>query len=138
LVVLGLSPEIGIDMVNIRELRVGNLVLYRGEEMLVCDIIGTAGQSLVLVASPEVQGGYFQETDPERVFPTPLTTKWLVKLGFFPDNQDCDVYQHENRHHIYVLENKMAYRVPGTTLLDIGHVHQLQNLYFALTGEELL
>ena len=68
------------------------------------------------------------------VEPIPLTEEWLVKFGF--DNLGAYGWgigyfhiRFRNIHKFYfLLENR---------LVRIKYVHQLQNLYFALTNEEL-
>jgi len=65
--------------------------------------------------------------------PIPLTEQWLVKLGFVKDIYDD-----------WVCKGVFGPFINGKFDLDrkgrttpIKSVHQLQNLYFALTGEEL-
>ena len=76
--------------------------------------------------------------------PIPLTEEWLLKFGFekrgyvkFLGN----AYQRFvlGRNGIYSI-NEIAYiyEVCDHDLCEIRYVHQLQNLYFALTGEELI
>jgi hypothetical protein len=70
----------------------------------------------------------------------PLTEEWLLKFGFKHDYEEY--YEIENQEH----EFRIAKTIDGF-ILAIGseyhvgqkfeHVHQLQNLCFALTGEEL-
>jgi len=64
-------------------------------------------------------------------YPIPINAEWLLKFGFekalngwwCPDE---------------VVSYKEGYAGFGTnTYTQIKHVHQLQNLYFALTGKEL-
>jgi hypothetical protein len=72
--------------------------------------------------------------------PIQLTEEWLLKFGFnkvsdiweFWKNSGWDLRQHK-------LENKWWLFYIGQDLdcVRIDYVHQLQNLYFALTGEEL-
>ena len=72
--------------------------------------------------------------------PIPLTEEWLLKFGFnkvsdiweFWKNSGWDLRQHK-------LENKWWLFYVGQDLdcVRIDYVNQLQNLYFALTGEEL-
>jgi len=88
--------------------------------------------------------------------PIPLTEKWLSKFGF-------KKYNFTNKENGYIIENKEASKSiyirtfiePNTTnffnvfnrsecertklqfIKSIKYVHQLQNLYFALTGQEL-
>lgn len=83
--------------------------------------------------------------------PIPLTEEWLVKFGFIADNygvfyktKDCS----NNSNSIIDLWAKKCLveqfdisigQEFGDThnLCFIKYVHQLQNIYFALTGEEL-
>jgi hypothetical protein len=70
----------------------------------------------------------------------PLTEEWLLKFGFekvedinkdtYPDYKIKGMLIHSNVHGNYVLGNY-------SPICFIKYVHQLQNLYFALTGEEL-
>ena len=75
--------------------------------------------------------------------PIPLTEEWLLKFGFEEQGKSIifsiehqgmklviDIYQGLNNIHL-VFENMSA------PLIKIKYVHQLQNLFFALTGEEL-
>lgn len=69
--------------------------------------------------------------------PIPLTEEWLVKFGFERSglyNLRNDVYIYDE----YGLTNTgFEYRYNYSSI-TIKYVHQLQNLYFALTGEELI
>jgi len=67
--------------------------------------------------------------------PIPLTEEWLLKLGF-----ESNAYQDRYENKVIHIEcNKLR----GATELwidrmpHIKHVHQLQNLYHAITGQEL-
>ena len=66
--------------------------------------------------------------------PIPLTEEWLIKFGF--DNSLVkDIFLALGYNVIYD-EGKYYFRYYGLTV-EVKHVHQLQNLYFALTNEEL-
>ena len=74
--------------------------------------------------------------------PIPLTEDWLIKFGF--EKTDMDFYN-------ITLPDKYKVYLSCTMILgrfevcqssygfcvDCKYVHQLQNLYFALTGKEL-
>ena len=69
--------------------------------------------------------------------PIPLTEEWLVKFGFeialngyWNKKEDFMVELHNEGIEIIVDAERIR-------LFHITYVHQLQNLYFALTGEEL-
>lgn len=73
--------------------------------------------------------------------PIPLTEEWLLKFGFeklcstekgFKQN----VYSMRNPS-LQIYELSKGYGVSFWIGNELKHVHQLQNLYFALTGEEL-
>lgn len=71
------------------------------------------------------------------LLPIPLTKEWLLKLGIIYD-EFHDLFQiggydidcGDNYCHFYFNEYGDWYK-------EIKYVHQLQNLYFALTQEEL-
>ena len=85
--------------------------------------------------------------DYENLVPISLTEHWLLKAGFEKDDsgvdmfdQDyCEWYQKEfpligllcqSSDKSYIFDE-------NTDTLRLKYVHQLQNLYFALTGQEL-
>jgi hypothetical protein len=77
--------------------------------------------------------------------PIPLTEKWLLKFGFYEttkENYVSGLYTLNKPDGFYINKETMCYceiDYEGTTndRIKIQYVHQLQNLYFALTGEEL-
>lgn len=70
--------------------------------------------------------------------PIPLTEEWLLKFGF---EHYCLNFLKRGNVDFYVwgsLKDNTKFEIKALdTLIGIKHVHQLQNLYFALTGEEL-
>lgn len=67
--------------------------------------------------------------------PIPLTEEWLLKFGGIIKP---DAVLFNGVHFLY--EDGIVYfesENNGRSNTEIKHVHQLQNLYFALTGEEL-
>ena len=62
--------------------------------------------------------------------PIPLTEEWLLKFGFEKAYETC--YQYKD----FILNDKFIMMDIDITV-QLKYVHQLQNLYFALTGEEL-
>ena len=65
--------------------------------------------------------------------PIPLTEEWLLKFGFERKiGWDDLIYYAKNNVDLYEFLSGYEY-----CDFHIKHVHQLQNLYFALTGEEL-
>lgn len=98
-------------------------------------------------------GGKSHECTWDQCKPIPLTEKWLIKFGFkkkklyndfwFELNvrkwhfitNDSQYYKNKNKWFIG-FEEKIGYD-SYNFVKDCNTVHQLQNLYFALTGKEL-
>ncbi len=79
------------------------------------------------------------ETKPEQYSPIPLTSDILDKCGFV---KEYDVYSKSAFEIANVTDgngNKSFVLLNGKNPASVCfyHLHQLQNLYFALTGEEL-
>jgi hypothetical protein len=81
--------------------------------------------------------------------PIPLTEEWILKFGFDKDsdNDYCFKGFHlEDRNidtflpveKILKLKDNFGCWYVGAYLRELKYVHQLQNLYFALTNEELI
>ena len=86
---------------------------------------------------------------PDAMESIPLTEEWLLKFGFIGKTDSMgdrryyvDCYQHEI---MYIFENGDFYGgylndnmvMNSEGVCGIKHVHQLQNLFYALMGEEL-
>jgi len=77
--------------------------------------------------------------------PIPLTKEWLLKFGFKKSSLIGfdGGWQHSNDSKYYIQQMSNAITIHLITeesvalLTGFHFVHQLQNLYFALTGEEL-
>jgi hypothetical protein len=74
--------------------------------------------------------------------PIPLTEEWLLEFGFekeYINQTGCDFFRF-GEHEIFYYPEKKEFKYDMLILSDgvnIKHIHQLQNLYFALAGEEL-
>ena len=87
----------------------------------------------------------------EKLFkPIPLTEEWLVRFGYRKNSHGhydmgfglMRVIKHNKNLHVYsngfrTWSNEDILGGFSWGKTRIGYVHQLQNLYFALTGEEL-
>lgn len=112
-----------------RELRIGNYVKYK------C-CVGDLHESQV----DEIKrngfawcGGWMAKE------PILLTEEWMVKFGFeskgiikIGEEKDGEIYWYKNQLHISDMRDSSY-----SFVSKCEYVHQLQNLYFALTGEEL-
>lgn len=117
------------------ELRIGNYIHYK-----------TDGTDSVI----EFENFEFISRLPQLVNdlfnPIPLTEEWLLKFGFDKIENGFKQYWDLNGFQIEIHGDKFPVRIWGGESAPhltqfIGHktkhVHQLQNLYFALSGEEL-
>ena len=84
------------------------------------------------------RGSEIDNCEIDKYKPIPLTEEWLLNFGF--DNKEGTRYYHNNFNRLYcdVSNRIMKYFGNANGLLkETEYVHQIQNLYFALTGEEL-
>ncbi len=99
---------------NINELRIGNFIYLYNELITITAIC------------------YSFEDINKGITPILITEEWLLKFGFkslfngagYVKNNTEIGYNHNG---FYIIASG----------LEIKYIHQLQNLYFALTGEEL-
>ena len=125
------------------ELRIGNLIehnYFSSPPVTITGLKKDKGTDLVYISDPT-----FNTINIEQVKPIPLTEEWLVKFGFkFTDEFDFNLkglsldggvchFSFDMFRGLYNIENCDFVELPTF----VKHVHQLQNLYFALTGEEL-
>jgi len=110
-------------MIQASELRIGNLI----NEALCGEIIVTPS-----VLQDLLNGA-------ENYEPVQLTGEWLLKFGFEKDNDNvlklgnCFYWLHNGAVGIFQIAIGYAPVINS----PCNYVHQLQNLYFALTGVEL-
>jgi hypothetical protein len=124
------------------DLRIGNLVMDNAKVKIV-----TSGMISNWDIIKKDYGGYK---------PIPLTEEWLVRFGFEKNKENrwmteksryalfyFEYYATGEEHCMWRIEyrdtdyGKNEYKDCQQFGDRIKHVHQLQNLYFALTGEEL-
>jgi len=138
-------------MIESKDLRIGNLV---NEEVLGdCQVSGISKETVwVEVKNIKSNGSHnLREFHININFlkPIPLTEEWLLKFGFSKNENDVlqiettlmplsitlsDNYPDEKyKAWVYEDENSSYHIISD----NIKYVHQLQNLYFDLTNEEL-
>ena len=111
-------------MIQPQEIRIANYIEYNGE------IIKLDGSLLCC---------YIQNELEFPLNPIPLTEEILLKFGFEKRdkiNPPFRNYQYVFMKNGFLIGSDFLFHyISGNT--ELKHVHQLQNLYFALTGEEL-
>lgn len=144
-------------MINPKELRIGNY-LYGNHKLQEVVMIDRDGYIVTNCSGYVGRMGY-EPLELESFDPIPITEEWLVKLGFeICEEEDCYEISYQTDCHypdknyltIYGLKSGVlnvcisdmhnisyASNYTETLLGEIQHIHQLQNLYFALTREEL-
>lgn len=81
-------------------------------------------------------------TNYETIKPIPLTEEWLLKFGFEKKQtvKGCTYYFEKVFRITIIDKNDLYINVFNSFGISNNnyHVHQLQNLYFSLTGKELI
>jgi len=126
-----------IDM-EATELRIGNYIVYNGgqpediDEFTVIEV-----QDIAWVQQKNEEFNKYHS-------PIPLTEEWLLKFKF----EDCgckpnEYYEKDDIYYVHKINKEYEFGIiypceinHRVDLKNIKYVHQLQNLYFALTGEE--
>jgi hypothetical protein len=115
---------------KVEELRIGNYLKYTDDEIIKPERRGKifkviAEDILALSGNPI-----------DYIHPIPLTPEILEKAGFelFPWGW---VKKASNDFGIRLNVQSFSYDVSGNYPVKLDYLHQLQNLYYALTGEEL-
>ena len=118
---------------NVNELRIGNLLDYNGKIVKVNTLAIDFHGNQTILASKE--NFLWNVSKIDGIKPIPITEECLLKFGFVKGKYGF--FEPKKRLLVEDLGNSIIY---DNKLLNtkIKHVHQLQNLYFALTGEELI
>lgn len=134
-------------MIEVQSLMIGNYVWDNYSGYMEVSLIDSVNESIDLRKNKTLPSGRYIIEDIE---PIPLTEEWLEKFGFdkgtSEDGEDVMIYL--NSHWKFILEyynfcqpseDNGYYLIEylGQLEIQIKHIHQLQNLYFALTSEEL-
>ena len=116
-----------------KELRIGNYIQW-GDNKNKIEIVNLVGSGVLGLKSDAIFDIY---TPIESFKPIVLTNDWLVRFGYEKSNDGYFYHNPSPTIPIY-------YRNEGNVGLcfyglsnEIRYVHQLQNLFFALTGKEL-
>ena len=107
---------------KVQELRIGNLVSFDG--------FTYKAKSIHLEGYVVLNDLMYSEVYINEIQTIKLTEEWLIHFGFFKSGSN------------FIIQGLKIWNLGQGFVCDkngiiIEHVHQLQNLYFALTGKEL-
>ncbi len=121
------------------DLRIGNLYYYRVVDQLDkrkewFEVSKIDYDDLRVIAIKDEMNQDYQ--------PIPLNEEWLVKLGFTIKNKpngDIKYFYKDFRYSLICKVNYDGYLFcdDDIVLRDLDYIHELQNIYFVLTGTEL-
>lgn len=115
------------------ELRIGNYI-DRGDCICTVETLDRKGATTTPI------GSNYDLDKKTGLNPIPLTEEWLLKFGFKKEkNVNENTYPDFRKRSVELLTNVNGFYVLNRNegFTDIHYLHQLQNLYYALTGEEL-
>lgn len=104
-------------IMDIKQVRIGNYINYNYLETSIVSVI-ESGEDITNASSNEYS-------------PIPLTEEWILKFKYIKLNNS-----------FFTTKGHLIWRINDLIMCDkngivLKYVHQLQNLYFALTGQEL-
>ena len=119
---------------NAKELRIGNLVDLYGQ---VETIYAIRNSGVDFYRGKTKKSVIMQSYVWEAIKPIQLTEEWLNKLGLKKIEEYCyeldNIHINTKRELIWIFtkcKRELEFNIPD-------YIHELQNLYFALTNEEL-
>jgi len=126
--------------INFKELRLDNYICINNN-LHPCRVKEITMSSVVVESIKE----NYSEPTINSMNPIPLTEEWLIKFGFGYARITDRLYtikKTDGFYGFYINKETMSYCTfdyEGTIddIIKIEYVHQLQNLYFALTKQEL-
>lgn len=129
-------------MIKANELRVGNLLFETGIIDGYENLPDSEKLTVIVAVINDIDQVVRDLQDNmhayDSLYPIPLTEEWLLKFGF---EKDWTGYALEDKNSLSFSVTKngayLACWLDRSLGITIKYVHQLQNLYFALTGEEL-
>lgn len=125
------------------DLRIGNYVHHNinnskkhfiGNELIVCEIT----ENSITTFYNNIDGHKQIVRGKSNYEPIPLTEEWLLRMGFEKDIDDLVL---ELKHILFISYNDDEFvhvkNMALDTITSCQYVHQLQNLFWCLTGKEL-
>lgn len=117
---------------NANELRIGSYVMHRDNMVVVTEI----KQEHIKYKKVFNDGDWDYLSN---IHPIPLTEEMLLKCGFEHNYNAYYGPKNNKEFNLKIAEHDGVYQIAITAyfILEVKFIHQLQNLYFVLTGKEL-
>jgi len=114
-------------MIQAKELRIGNYLDAAGETEIVT----------------EIYEDYFYTKSCKSTWalikPIPITKEWLIDFGCqYIDDHEYIIKDDLILENEYTDKGVWNFCTEHSWITEIKYIHQLQNLYFAITGKELI
>lgn len=141
------------EVIELYELRIGNILMYDGRFVHVTKLdMDVDDESTDEIGFCDVGKGHNETADWNRSLcdklrRVPLTPEILEAAGFLPlteipgcysiINSLTEIRVNPSKDFATIIKPSFSEERVVVVPMDIKHLHQLQNLYFALTGMEL-
>lgn len=124
---------------DVKDLRIENLV---NDEETTHTVVGIDQWHVYSYWQKDKEKEMLYKTPMNQIKPIPLTEEWLLKFGFVEEKiiRNRKIFRLEEKHfrvEITAFGYVVYYTIDKFLIYYGEHIHQLQNLYFALTSEEL-
>jgi hypothetical protein len=126
------------NMIHADELMIGNYI-FDGVQLQIVEGIEHDG-----CWCRSINGAISFFYDYDNLYPTPIDENWLTDFGFKkrrnPNNTPTWIYVKDREIWYYQQMETLKFEIRYFGLyhqIELKYVHQLQNLYFTLTGKKL-
>ena len=128
---------------HVNDFRIGNLVLDEDGELCKIEQLSSEKMECFQQVSNIENKSCISTKYPSNIYAIELTEEWMLKAGFRKSKLEGYevhfIYQHQKIHSgVTAIYNTDFSMKLDNVAIGIKYVHQLQNLYFALCGEELV
>lgn len=131
--------NLNFDRMDVQELKIGNLIKISPREneegiLFLTDIQHSSIIGEMLVP----RQGYHFRIKFDEILPLEPNEQWLKLLGFNKEGADENIWvDNKNFVQFKLSDFESGFLENGKLAVPIDAVHQLQNVYFTLTGEKL-
>lgn len=127
---------------NKTDFRLGNLIIAKYydenevEQETIAEISGISEDALFGDEWTYMLTTGLETEDYHGMMPIKLTKEILLKIGF-SFNFNSNRYENSSRLSISKIDECYLIEIDNTTIKEVHHVHELQNIFYVLTNQEL-